>query len=31
MNSWEKLNEILLPKKADFYNHLNMEGITDPN
>ena len=25
----EKLNEILLPEKVDFYSHLNIEDITD--
>ena len=25
----EKFNESLLPEKEDFYNHLNMEDITD--
>ena len=29
MNDWEKLNEISLPEKEDFYSHLNMEDITD--
>ena len=29
MNNWEKLNEILLPEKEEFYIHLNMEDITD--
>ena len=29
MNDWEKFNETLLPKKEDFYSHLNMENITD--
>ena len=29
MDDWEKLNETLLPEKEDFYNHLNMEDITD--
>ena len=29
MNSWEKLDEILLPNKEDFYSSLNVEGITD--
>ena len=29
MGDWEKFNEILLPEKGDFYNHLNMEDITD--
>ena len=29
MNDWEKFNETLLPEKDDFYNHLNMEDITD--
>ena len=29
MNDWEKFNEKLLPKKEDFYSHLNMEDIAD--
>ena len=29
LDDWEKLNESLLPKKEDFYSHMNMEGITD--
>ena len=29
MDYWEKLNEILLPEKEDFYSHLNMGDITD--
>ena len=29
MNDWEKFNETLLPGKADFYSHLNMEHFTD--
>ena len=29
MDDWEKLNEISLPEKEDFYSHLNMEDITD--
>ena len=29
MNNWEKFNETSLPKKEDFYSHLNMEDITD--
>ena len=29
MDYWEKSNEILLPKKSDFYSHLNMEDISD--
>ena len=28
MDDWEKLNEISLPEKEDFYSHLNMEDIT---
>ena len=28
MDDWEKLNK-KLSKKEDFYNHLNMEDITD--
>ena len=29
MDDWEKFNETLLPKKEDFYSHVNMEDITD--
>ena len=29
MDDWEKLNEILLPQKEDFYSKLNMEDISD--
>ena len=29
INDWEKFHETLLPKKEDFYSHLNMEDITD--
>ena len=29
MDHWEKFNETSLPEKADFYNNLNMEDITD--
>ena len=29
MDSWNKLNETLLPNKEDFYSSLNMEDITD--
>ena len=29
MDDWEKLNEISLSKKEDFYSHLNMEHNTD--
>ena len=29
MNSWERLNEKLLPEKVVFYNSLNMEDIAD--
>ena len=28
IDSWEKLNETSLPDKEDFYNSLNMKGIT---
>ena len=31
MDDWEKFNEASLPEKGDFYSHLNMEGITDPD
>ena len=29
MNHWKKFKENLLPKKENFYSHLNMEDITD--
>ena len=29
VDDWEKFNETLLPKKENFYSHLNMEDITD--
>ena len=29
MDIWEKFNVISLHVKEDFYNHLNMEDITD--
>ena len=29
MEDWEKFNETSLPKKEDFYSHLNLEDITD--
>ena len=29
MNDWENFSETLLPKKDDFYSHINMEDITD--
>ena len=29
MDNWQKFNEASLPKKEDFYGHLNMEDITD--
>ena len=29
MDSWEKVNEISLPSKEDFYSNLNMEDISD--
>ena len=29
MEDCEKLNETSLPEKKDFYNHLNMEDVTD--
>ena len=31
MNNSKKFNEILLQNKANFYSHLNMEGIADAN
>ena len=29
MDDWEKFNEMSLPEKEEFYNHLNMEDNTD--
>ena len=29
MYDYEKFNETSLPKKEDFYSHLDMEDITD--
>ena len=29
MDDWEKVNEMWLSEKEDFYSHLNMEDITD--
>ena len=29
VDDWKKFNETLLPEKEDFYNHLNMEDITN--
>ena len=29
MDSWERSDETLLPKKEDFYSSLNMENITN--
>ena len=29
MDNWEKFNKTSLPKKEDFYSHLNVEDITD--
>ena len=29
MDTWEKFNEISLPRKEDFYSNLNMEDISD--
>ena len=29
MNDWEKFKETSLPEKYDFYDHLNIEDITD--
>ena len=28
MNTWEKIDEVLLPNKDEFYSSLNMEEIT---
>ena len=30
IDDWKKINETL-PEKEDFYSHLNMEDITDPD
>ena len=30
-DDWEKFKETSLPEKEDFYSHLNMESITDPD
>ena len=29
MDDWEKVNETLSSKTEEFYNHLNMEDLTD--
>ena len=29
MDDWEKSNETTLPKKEDFYSHLNLEDVTN--
>ena len=29
IDDWEKFNETSLPKKEDFYSHLNVEDITN--
>ena len=31
MDDWEIFNAFLLPEKEDFYSHLNIEDITDPD
>ena len=31
MVDWEKFNETPLPEKEDFYKHLSMEDVTDPD
>ena len=31
MDDWEKFNGTLLREKEDFYSHLNMENISNPN
>ena len=31
IDEWEKLNDISLPEKGDFYSNLNMENFTDSN
>ena len=29
MDSWERLNEIILPNKNAFYSKINLQDITD--
>ena len=29
MDDWKKFNQTLLPERKYFYNHLNVEDITD--
>ena len=29
MNYWEKLNEVTIPEKENFYSNLSMENITE--
>ena len=29
MHQWEKFNEILLPKREDFYSKLNIKDVTE--
>ena len=29
MDDWKKFNETSLPEKENFYNHFNVEDITD--
>ena len=31
MDDWEKFNETSLSEKEDFYSHLNLEDISDPD
>ena len=31
MDDWKKINKTSLPKKEDFYSHLNIEDTTDAN
>ena len=31
MDDWEKVNENSLPENEDFYSHLAIEDITDPD
>ena len=31
MDDWERFNDTSLPEKEDFYSHLNMEEVTDPD
>ena len=31
MDDWERFNDTSLPEKEDFYSHLNMEEVPDPD